>query len=230
MHGGTSGLAAGIKAGQRSAPPRVNFDAAHHIVRRRGDGGRLFSQIQAVVPAKVIDGGKAALHQVFGLMGYIQKDRAAVGFFHFRSDGTGNHIPGGQIGQGMIVGHKGAAILIPQHRPLAAHRFRQQETGRAIQPQGGGMKLIKLQIHYLRPGPESQGYAIAGSYRRIGGIFVKLPAAAGADDNAFPAVGLPPAGSGVQGFHADGPALFHDQARGEGIFQHGDVGFGDPLG
>ncbi len=190
---------------------------------RRSYRNRFFSDIYPVVQAKAVDGREATLYRCGGQMRNVQVYPAVRAAVHLRRYGPGNHIPGCQVGQRMVVGHKGPAGVIPQHCPLPSHRFGEQKGGRPFDPQGGGVKLVELHIHDRGTGHIPQGNAIAGGHFRISRIFERLPGATGTNYYRLSGKSLPSSGFAVKGFHSHRTALFYHQFRRQGKLQNFDI-------
>ena len=127
-------LAAGVQAVDVGPSPRVDSDAAHHVMRRRRHRYGLPGDVQPVPPALGVDRWEAAGHRGGGQVRYVQHRRPAVGPLHLRRDGPRHHVPGRQVSHGVMGRHERVSVRVAQYRPLAAHRLRQQEGGRALQP------------------------------------------------------------------------------------------------
>jgi len=70
-------------------------------------------------------------------------------------------------------------VDVAQAAALAAQRLREQEAGRTVEVESGGMKLDELHIAQLSAGPAGNGDAVPGGQGRVGGFCVHLPQPAG---------------------------------------------------
>ena len=163
-------------------------------------------------------------------MGYVQGDRIALIAFHLGGDSPRDHIPGSQVGQGMIGVHEGLSRRIPQNCAFAAHGLGQQEGGRAFQTQSGGVELVKLQVHDLGSSGKGQGNPVAGSHQGVGGETVELPRAAGGDDHEPGGKGAGLTGIAVQGFHSGDSTVHREEAGCQGEIADLNVGLGHQCG
>ena len=127
----------------------------------------------------------------------VQKHVRAAGPPDLHHDGARHHVAWGQLGQRMVPLHEALTGRVPQVSAFAAQRLRQQEPRRARHEQRGRMKLDKLDVGNLRPGPPCRGHAVAGGDLGIGGFAIHLPQPAGGQQNGARANGHAIAQPGV---------------------------------
>jgi hypothetical protein len=107
-------------------------------------------------------------------VGDVQKHAVLAGAFEFRVDGTGHHVPAGQVFLGVVAFHERVAVGIHEAAAFAAHRLRDEKIlgGRVIE--AGGVELDELQVGHGGAGPVSHGDAVAGGDVRVAGVQVDL--------------------------------------------------------
>ena len=76
---------------------------------------------------------------------------------------------------------------------------------------------------YIGSGPEGQRHAVAGGHLRVGGELEELPRPAGGQYEVAAAELLRAAGERIEGFQAADATVFHDDMRGQAVFQNGDL-------
>ena len=224
MYRRTRHLTTGVEARHVGAPPGVDAHTAHHVVGRGSHGYRPAGNIQPVLQTLGVNRGKPSLDRRRLQVRNIQRHRLAVKPFHFVGDGAGNHVPGRQVCQRVMVGHKGNAGSVAQNRPFSPHRLRKQERRRALKPQRGGMELVKLHVHHFRAGQVRQGHAVAGRHLRVGRVPVELSAAAGADHHHRAPEYLHLSVDAMQGFHTANRPVIDADANGVRVLQQGYPG------
>jgi hypothetical protein len=84
-------------------------------------------------------------------------------------DGPGHDIPRGEIGQRMVRGHEGDALLVAQNGALPPERLRQQRPGHGRVVERRGVELHELEVGHRRPGRQRHGDPVPGRQGRVGG-------------------------------------------------------------
>ena len=93
-------------------------------------------------------------------------------------DGAGNDVTRGQFTPGVKVRHKAGAIRAFQIRAFTAQGFRQQEVARLGMEQGGGVKLIKLEVRHPAASAPGHRDTVSGGNVRVRGVLIHLGGAA----------------------------------------------------
>ena len=179
MQAGTGDFTGGIKTRQRGPPPAINQDSTAKVMGRRNHGNRLFGYIDPILQAGGVDLGKTFPNKICRFKTYIQKDTIIPARFHFMVYRPGHNIPGGEFFTLIIGSHEGRAILKFQNRPFTTHRFRNQKIFHFRMVETGRVKLKKLHIGNLGPGPLSHGNPVSGRNIGISSIEVDFTGTAG---------------------------------------------------
>ena len=119
---------------------------------------------------------------------------AAARAFGLTRDGPGHPVARCKVSVRIGISHEPDAGLVDEHRTLPPERLGQQEAGRPVDRQRGGVELHELQVGHARAGAVRDGDSVARRNRRVGGLPVQLPGAArgqqrrGGRDGAVPPV------------------------------------------
>ena len=98
-------------------------------------------------------------------------------------DGPGHDVAGREVGQGVVTGHEGHALVVAQQRALAPQRLRQQRARHGRVVQRGGVELHELDVGHRGPGGQRHGHAVAGRQGGIRRHGVQLSGAAAGEDD-----------------------------------------------
>ncbi len=198
--------------------------------------------VDAVLQALLIDVGEAALDEIRRLVADVQVDAVGAAFFHLQVDGPGHRVPGGQVFQGVVLLHEGAAGPVDEDGPLAPERLGDEEIlGRQV-IEAGGVELDEFHVADPGPGPVGHGDAVAGGDVRVAGIEIDLAHPAGGQEGDGGRKGVHLAGQGVEDVgpqtgllgvgHHRAPAhqaLAGDEVHAHVVFEDPDVGVGQDL-
>jgi hypothetical protein len=126
-----------------------------------------------------VDTGKA-LHQELRIeVGHVQQHAVIARALELGVDGPGHHIPRGQLGALVVVGHEPRTRgLQPELAALAAQGLADQERFGVGVIQAGRVELHELHVRHRCPRPVGAGHAVAGGHVRVGRVQVDLADAA----------------------------------------------------
>ncbi len=92
-------------------------------------------------------------------------------------DGPRDDIAGCEFGGGMVARHEPPAIAAEEHGAFATNRLGDEEGWLALEPEGGGMELVELEVHHLCARFEGKDDAIAGGDIGIGRVRIEVAGA-----------------------------------------------------
>jgi len=116
----------------------------------------------------------------------------------------------GQLRLLVVPRHEALPRDVPQHRPLASHRFRDEEHRHPRQPQRRRMKLDELHVRHVRPRSIRQRDAIARRHVRVGAHTKELADATGREDDRTGIEPLAHIRPRVERQHARRAPILHD--------------------
>ncbi len=174
-------LAAGVEPRHRRTGVQVRLHAAHHVVVDGADGDIVVGDVDPVLQALGVDGGKALGKLLLRLMGDVDEDMALAALAHLVVDAPGHDIPGCQLGQLVLAHHEPLAFGVFQKPALAPDGFGDEECPSLAlrRPEARGVELDELHPPQLRPGPDGRRQPVAGGYGGVGAGGEDLPDAAG---------------------------------------------------
>jgi hypothetical protein len=219
-------------------PQHVGDHAAAHVVGRRHHRDRFLGHVDAESEAFFVQVGKSGL-PVTKSAGRWEMSRNTLSWplrFQFRVDGTGHHIPAGQVFLPVVALHERVAVGIDQAPPFAAHRLGDEKIlgGRMIE--AGGVELDELQVGHGGTGPVAHGNAVAGGDVRVAGVQIDLSGTAGGQQGDAGAKGQDPGRLAIQHIGAAAVILVgggdqaafdargeRDQVDGHVVFEKADI-------
>ena len=224
MHADAGALAAGVETGDGRLAPDVGAHTTHHVVGGGGDRDRLLGDVQPVLQAVAIDLREAGAHALRRQVGDVQVDLVRARTCQLCVDGARDDIARRQLGPLVVLRHEAPSGGVHEEAALAAHRLRDKEDRRARQPQGGGVELDELHVHDLRPGPISDGDAIAGGHFGVGAHAVELAAAPRRQHHRPPLERLAGIRAGIEGSDTHGAAVLDQHLLHQAVLLDGDAG------
>jgi 3-dehydroquinate synthase len=217
---GAGDFAGGKEARDGGEAVEIGMDAAHGVVGGGMDGGGLFGEIEAVVEAGLEDAGEVVLHDAGGEVGHVEKHVGGAGAGDFRDNGAADDVAGGEfVGEALAGG-------VAEEGAVTAEGFREEESGGAIEVEGGGVELDEFDIADDGAGAPGHGDAIAGGDIGVGGVLVDAAEAAGGEQDGVGEDGVAFAVAGVVGDGAADLAILHEQIGNGGEAEEADVGKG----
>ena len=184
MHAGACDLAGGEQSRHRRVPPQIGEDAAHAVVRSRGDGHRRRGDVQPDLATLLV--GRREPRRDVGHRRRVEDHRLSRLIAHLQHR-AGDDVARRQIAERVEPVHEPLARGVAEHRPLAPQRLRQQPGRVPGHIERRRMKLHELQVGERRARQPGEGEPLAD--RRVG---TRPPPedAAGAARGEHDAVGL----------------------------------------
>ena len=108
-----------------------------------------------------------------------------TGFRHLSSDRPADDVARSEFRGCVVIRHEPVAGDVPQKRPLAPDRFRNEMPRTSGDVQHRGMKLNELHVAQFGPGAECGGMTVCGGDWGVGGFAVELPRTAGGENRLF---------------------------------------------
>ena len=183
VYSGTGGFTAGIKGINSGFSISAGFNSSHDIVSGGRNGYLLPGDVNAAFPAGTVDIGEAFFHLLYAA--HVQVDIFAAAAIHLIYNGPGYDVAGGQLGQGMVSGHKTLSFMIVEQASFSSNRFGNEKSLVAITEKYCRVKLNKFHVAESATGAVGGGHAVSGSYAGIGGVTIELPGSAGSNNGGF---------------------------------------------
>ena len=233
MHPGARHLADGEEARHRGASVEVGGDAAHPIVRRRGDRYGFARPVDAVATQLGVDGGKALGEEVGAERSRVETDGPPALRGHRVGDAAGHDVTRRELGIRMHVDHEPVSGVVDEHCTLAAHGLGDEEVH--LSRERRGVELVELEVGDGRARPHRRGETVAGGEGRVGGVREQLPGAAGGEDDGVggehgpAAIGVPYPGTGDPRRATVGRSGIRQlQVDEEGVLENADAALANP--
>ncbi len=171
------------QAGKRGPARCVDRHAPDHVMGARADRNGVARDVQVEALAEAVDSREPLANEIRVKVREIEINVGMKSSGHLAGDRQRHFVAGGKLGQGMILGHEPVAVLVPQVGPFAAQGLGQEMPRRAGHVEHGRMKLHELHVAQLDPRAVGHRVAIGRGDWWIGRLAVKLPRAAGGQDN-----------------------------------------------
>jgi acetoin utilization deacetylase AcuC-like enzyme len=207
VHSGRCTLPDREQARQAGAADGVGDDAADHVMRGRRDRDQLPSRIEACVRQRFDDVRKAAVID----LPHVDEHALALASAKLLVDRARYLVTGCELV------HETLVSAVQQYGPLAADRFRDQESVEIAAPnERRRVKLEQLQIGELGACLSSEEETGANGSERIGGPLPERCCAAGCEH------GRAGRRRPIGGHHAGATGVFDPEAEREGLLVHRD--------
>ena len=132
-------------------PSTIDGDPAHHVVRPGPHGNAVAGDIEIELRADRRDAGEPRQHPLRIEMRHVEIDVRMPRLLHLADDGKADHVAGGKLGAGIVVGHETMAVAIDQVRAFAAGGLADQAAAAAGDVQDRGVELHELDVAQLGP-------------------------------------------------------------------------------
>ena len=206
MHAVAGGLAGGVQAWHARAAVQVHLHPAHKIVLGGNDGDGLFEHVIPLFPQPRADGGEVFAQRLRPHGPHVQPHELGAVLFHLGAD-----LAGDDVAREQFVAEP-VPVLIQKHRPLAAHRFGDEEAPPVLFGiEGGGVDLHIVEVLDLYPAAHGDGERVARQVAVVGGVFEQSPHTAGGKQRI----------AGING--AKAPVFAADDAAPAGAFGYDDI-------
>ena len=183
VHTGVRAFARGIQPVDSSVTVNVHVDAAHQIVLTGKHRDVLSGDVHPFLQTALVNHREAIADKFRAAEGDVQRKILTAGAGGLLHDAARNHVARRELPALVVALHKALAGVVEQQRPFAAHRLRDQEAFPAGgRRKGGRMELDQPQVFDPRPQLVSEGDAVAGRDRGVGGVRVYPADAAGAQN------------------------------------------------
>src|SRR5690242_18625074 len=178
MHAGTRYLADAVQPLQRRAAAEIGDDAAHHVVRGRGDRNEIAAGIDS---ARLAD-GEYARESFDESAAELARVEVHLAVSLLAEDGARDDVTRCQLRQSVALDHEALAGGVEENRALAAHGLRDQLQRILRRVERRWMKLNELHVGEPRARAMSNCETVTRGDHRIRRVAVHLAAAASRED------------------------------------------------
>ena len=189
-------------------------------MRGRRDRQPVLGRVEADGAARGPDRREAPL-EVVDHRG-VEPQVLGAGARHRLVDRARDDVARREVGERMHVGHERDAVVVAEHRALAAQRLREERARHRRMVQRGRVELDELEVGARDAGLQRQRDAVAGRQRRVGGDREALADAAGREHDVD-ARGRTRPRRRAQREHAGAAAALDEQLDREPALAHLDV-------
>ncbi len=181
VHARRARFPAGPKICKRCAPPLVDGDSTHVIMRGRSNGNILDSRIDAGGHTEAEDRRKGRRELRADCAARIETDGSAA--LLLLEDRASDDVARRELGIGMQSRHEAFAQVVHEGRAFAADGLGDERHGIASDRKRRRMKLNELHIGEQCAGARRHRNAVAGRFDWIRRIAIEPPDAAGCKDD-----------------------------------------------